>query len=243
MNKYMKTMGLALALLFSSAASAVDDTARLNTLVKSALPDFDITLEGAKQLGDTGLYEVLMNGEVVYISTDGRYVFQGDVIELASRENLTDQRRQGISKAAIDGLNEADMIVYAPDKVQHTVTIFTDIDCGYCRKLHVQMDEYLKLGIKVRYLAYPRGGLDSESYDKAVAVWCAADKPQALTDAKNGVAVAKGTCDSPVAAQYNLGGRIGVSGTPAIFFEDGELVPGYIPPAELKAMLERRAAG
>ena len=241
MNKHMKTMGLALAFITSGLAFAADDTARLNKLVNTALPDFDITLEGAKPLGDTGLYEVLMNGEVVYISNDGRYVFQGDVIELASRENLTDQRRQGISKVAIDALDEADMIIYAPEKVQHTVTIFTDIDCGYCRKLHVQMADYLKEGIKVRYLAYPRGGLDSESYDKAVAVWCAADKAKALTDAKNGVAVAKGTCDAPVADQYTLGGRIGVTGTPAIFFEDGELVPGYIPPAELKAMLDRRA--
>ena len=219
-------------------AQAADPTAELQTKLDTLMPDTGLKLEGAKLLDNTGLYEVMMNGEVVYISSDARYVFQGDVISVTTRENLTDARRMGVSKAALDAVDEKNFIIYEPEKTEHTVTIFTDIDCGYCRKLHQEMAEYQKLGIRIRYAAYPRSGIGGDSYNKYVNVWCSDDRKQALTDAKNGAVLAEGKCDSPIKDQYELGQRIGVSGTPAIFLENGKLVPGYVPPAQLKQLLD-----
>jgi len=193
-------------------------------------------------LDDTGLYEVLMNGDILYFTKDARYAIQGDIISLKSRENLTEKRRTGLRKQALDHANEKDMIIYTPKKTDYTVTVFTDIDCGYCRKLHSQMAQYNALGIRIRYMAFPRAGLDSESYDKAVEVWCAKDRKQAMTDAKNGQTVNAEKCENPVKAQYELGRRLGVRGTPALFLDSGEMLPGYVPPKRLKKLLDDKAA-
>ena len=238
MKKHIMT-GLMVAIFAGfGMAQAADPTAELQTKLDTLMPDTGLKLEGAKLLDNTGLYEVMMNGEVVYISSDARYVFQGDVISVTTRENLTEARREGVSKTALDAVDEKDFIIYEPAKTEHTVTVFTDIDCGYCRKLHQQIAEYQSLGIRIRYAAYPRSGIGGESYDKYVNVWCMDDRKKALTDAKNGVALPAGKCDSPIQAQYELGQKIGVTGTPAIFLESGKLVPGYIPPAQLKQMLD-----
>ena len=133
------------------------------------------------------------------------------------------------------------MIIYEPKKTEHTLTVFTDIDCGYCRKLHQQIAEYNALGIRIRYMAFPRAGIDSESYNKTVDVWCAKDRKQALTDAKNGKEVTSESCNSPIQAQYELGRRLGVTGTPALFLESGEMLPGYVPPKRLKEILDQQA--
>jgi len=146
--------------------------------------------------------------------------------------------------AAIDKLGEDSMIIFSPKngKVKHTITVFTDIDCGYCRKLHSAIDEYNELGIRVRYLAYPRAGIGSASYDKAVAVWCAKDRKKAMTQAKNNQSVNSGKCANPVAEHFEMGSKIGVRGTPALVLESGQLVPGYVPPQRLAAILEKDAA-
>jgi thiol:disulfide interchange protein DsbC len=132
-------------------------------------------------------------------------------------------------------------VIFAPDKPKHTVTVFTDIDCGYCRKLHREIDGYLKAGIRVRYLFFPRAGLGSESFNEAVSVWCAADRQQAMTDAKAGKPIEAKTCENPVIDHMQLGESLQISGTPAIVLESGDLVPGYVPAERLAAMLQ--AAG
>jgi len=143
--------------------------------------------------------------------------------------------------SALDKLGEDQMVVFSPKNPKHTVTVFTDIDCPYCRKLHQEMDGYLKEGIKVRYLFFPRAGIGSKSYDKAVSVWCSADRNQAMTDAKAGKDLGNKTCDNPVATHYKLGEELGVQGTPAIVTDDGRMIPGYLPPERLAAVFEKTA--
>ena len=213
-----------------------------NDVITKALKDVmpDASIESIEPLNKTGLYEVVVDGNIVYLSADGAYLFQGDVIELSDRENITEIKRVSLRKNALDVLNEADMIVYEPKKTDYTLTVFTDIDCGYCRKLHNEMAEYNALGIRIRYMAFPRAGIDSEAFEKAEAVWCAKDRQQAMTDAKNGRDVDSKECKSPVQAQYELGRRLGVNGTPALFLDSGEMLPGYIPPTRLKKILDSK---
>lgn len=189
-----------------------------------------------------GLYKVLVPPRIFYVSADGQFAVDGSIIDLHNKINLTDLEKQKGVKTAIDNLGEDSMVVFTPKKTKHTVTVFTDIDCGYCRKLHKQIPEYNKLGIKIRYLAYPRAGLGSSSYKKAVSVWCADDRKDAMTKAKNDIKLPEKNCDNPVASQYNLGGMIGLRGTPAMILEDGRLIPGYVPPARLNSLLEESVA-
>ncbi|MDC9725202.1 MAG: bifunctional protein-disulfide isomerase/oxidoreductase DsbC [Gammaproteobacteria bacterium] len=216
------------------------DNAEMKSKLEAMMPG--ITIDGLQPLDNTGLYEAVINGEIIYFSEDARYVFQGDVTALETRENITENKRVKLRQETLASLNEADMIVYEPKKTEHTLTVFTDIDCGYCRKLHNQMDEYNDLGIRIRYMAFPRAGIDSESFEKAEDVWCSDDRQQAMTDAKNGKSVDSKSCDTPVKAQYQLGRRIGVTGTPALFLESGQMLPGYVPPKRLKKILDEQAA-
>jgi thiol:disulfide interchange protein DsbC len=187
-----------------------------------------------------GVSEVLMGPAVFYITNDGRYLFQGSLIDMKTREDLSETRRKETRIAAINDFGEDRMIIFPAKEPRHTITVFTDIDCGYCRKLHSEIDKYNAAGITVRYLLYPRSGPNSPSYDKAVSVWCKEDRRQALTDAKAGIQLAKADCDNPVKEEYDLGGLIGVRGTPAIILEDGEMLPGYVPANKLAKSLDAR---
>jgi len=216
------------------------DNAEMKSKLEAIMPG--IKIENIQPLDNTGLFETVINGEIIYFSEDARYVFQGDVIALETRENITENKRVSLRKESLASLDEADLIVYEPEKTEYTLTVFTDIDCGYCRKLHMQMDEYNALGIRIRYMAFPRAGLDSESFEKAEDVWCADDRQQAMTDAKNGQMVDSKQCESPVKDQYQTGRRLGVTGTPALFLDSGEMLPGYIPPKRLKKILDEQAS-
>ncbi len=187
-----------------------------------------------------GLYEVVLGTQVVYVSADGRYLLNGDLLDVQQRRNISDERRSLLYKAAIDKLGEDSMIVYAPQKVKHTVTIFTDIDCPYCRKMHHEMADYNKAGIKIRYLAFPRAGIDSDSYKKTVSVWCAKDRAAAMTKAKNGEEVDEKNCDNPVKQHMELVKQLGVNATPTMFLEDGRRVPGYVSSERLIKILEQK---
>jgi thiol:disulfide interchange protein DsbC len=233
----LKRAGLIAAALFAmTAAQAADED--MSALLKGLMPGMDIS--DVKQLENTGMYEAVVNGDVLYFSKDLRYAFKGDVVEIATRENITEAKRIDIRKQALAEIKPADLIVYPSDESKFTITVFTDIDCGYCRKLHQQIDDYNKQGITVRYMAFPRAGVGSESYDKAVNVWCADDRQKAMTMSKQGKTVASKQCENPVKAQYELGGRMGVQGTPAIFLESGDIIPGYVPPVKLREILEQQ---
>jgi thiol:disulfide interchange protein DsbC len=191
-----------------------------------------------------GLYELRQGGDVVYVTADGRYGFSGEIYRLADKANLTEQRRRALRLELINAMPESSMVVFSPPQPKYTVTVFTDVDCQYCRALHQQIAEYNRLGVKVRYLFFPRTGPDTESWFKAEQVWCSTDRKAALTQAKQGQPLQAKTCKpNPIAQGYELGRNIGLEGTPGIVTESGELLPGYAPPDVLVQEIERSLKG
>lgn len=189
-----------------------------------------------------GFYEVVVGGQVSYVTTDARLLFRGEIIDLATQRNLTEARRAENRAAMLASVDPAKEIVFSPADgvVKHRITVFTDVDCGYCRQLHSQIALYNALGIEVRYMAYPRTGPNTESWYKAEHVWCASDRQANLTRAKLGGDVpAVPGCTAPVAEQYELGRRVGVTGTPTVFSEGGVELGGYVAPDALLARLEK----
>jgi thiol:disulfide interchange protein DsbC len=201
----------------------------------------------AKDISDSpikGLYQITLGSTVAYVTTDGRYLFKGDIYDADTSTNLTEETRAQARVAMLASVDPKSMIVFKPKdgKVKHTVTIFTDVDCGYCRQFHREIDKVTALGIEVHYLFYPRTGPNTESWEKAERVWCAPDRNAALTKAKLGGDLPKATCRNPVEDQWSLGRKIGVRGTPSMFSESGELIGGYLPPATLAKALDESAA-
>lgn len=180
-----------------------------------------------------GLYLISFGSQIIYISRDGRYVVAGDMIDIKSGRNLAEEVRSLTRMKLIDDLNESDMVVFTPEVVSSTITIFTDITCPYCVKLHNEIEELLSGGVKVRYLGYPRAGLSSSSNDILVSVWCSTDREQAMTDAKAGRRIEELICQTPIASHMLTAEKMGVRGTPTIVLQNGELIPGYVPSPEL----------
>lgn len=237
-------------LFFSLTPALAEDSAPEEGDSSIGTPDLSILTAalGGQQPGSVletpvdGLYEVRMGAQILYISENGRFVMQGDLIDLQTRDNLTEVARNGLRAESVNALAESDMVVFGPEDAPHTVTVFTDIDCGYCRKLHSEIASYADQGIRIRYLAFPRAGVGSESFDKAVSVWCADDPQTAMTQAKLGEAVAPKSCANPVADQYQLGQSLGVRGTPSLVLENGQMVPGYVPASQLRDILQEAVA-
>ena len=188
-----------------------------------------------------GFRQAIVAGQVIYISDDGKYLMQGTLFDIEAKQNLGEAALAKLRRQLIDSVPASDRIVFAPQDPKYHVVVFTDVECGYCRKLHNEMAEYNKQGIAVEYLAFPRMGLASEDFRKMESVWCAKDRNKALTDAKNDRKVAESRCKSPVAMQYALGQRAGLTGTPMILAEDGTQLGGYVPPEALRAALEEHA--
>ena len=211
--------------------------ARLQVLAPNMEPDHVVETRLA------GLYEVRFGSIIVYLSGDGQFMLRGDLIDLDEGRNVTEATRRSMRAESVGALGEASMIVFAPEAVKHTVTVFTDVDCPYCARMHQQMADYNRLGIGIRYTAFPRAGVGSPTFDKMVSVWCAEDQRAAMTDAKAGIAIDRARCNDPVREHYEAGQAIGVTGTPAIVLESGELIPGYVPPPELLDRLEERTSG
>ncbi|MCX7055327.1 MAG: DsbC family protein [Proteobacteria bacterium] len=181
-----------------------------------------------------GLYEVTMGGLIAYVSADGKYLLSGNVYDLDTQVNLTASRQNSARAKALAVASESNMIVYGPANAKMTVTVFTDVDCGFCRKFHSQIADVNKAGVRVRYMFFPRTGPGTESWTKAEQVWCAADRREALTRAKKGETVKGKTCgDAAVKSQFELGSDLGVEGTPAIFTQNGDYIGGYLTPTEL----------
>ena len=192
-----------------------------------------------------GIYELSQGADVSYLTADGRYFLDGNVYDMGTRENLTEERRTKARVAMIGGVPESQMLIFAPKNPKYTITVFTDVDCQYCRKLHSQIAEINKLGVRVRYMFYPRTGPNTESWHKAEAVWCSADRNEALTRAKAGGAldISKSCGPTPVAQEYALGQSIGVRGTPAIVTENGSYINGYLAPNDLLEEIKKLQAG
>jgi thiol:disulfide interchange protein DsbC len=187
-----------------------------------------------------GLYEFMQGADVSYLTADGKYFLDGNLYDMGSRENLTEVLRTRARLALISAVPESQMVIFGPKNPMYTITVFTDVDCAYCRKLHSEMAELNRLGIRVRYMSFPRTGPNTESWKKAEVVWCAPDRNEALTRAKTGAALDMNkVCEAnPVAREYALGQSIGVRGTPAIVTEKGDYIAGYMAPRDLLQQLK-----
>jgi thiol:disulfide interchange protein DsbC len=191
-----------------------------------------------------GLYEVVMGGLIAYVSADGKYLLTGNVYDIDTQVNLTAARRNAARAKALAGVSESQMIVFGPSNAKMTVTVFTDIDCGYCRKFHSQIAAMNKAGVRVRYMMFPRTGPGTESWAKAEQVWCAADRRDALTRAKKGEPLKSRNCgDGAIQAQYELGADLGVDSTPAIFTQNGDYIGGFLTPEELVQSVQESQNG
>ena len=187
-----------------------------------------------------GWYTVQKGSIVAYVSSDGRYLLQGDLIDLDRGVNLTELSRNDARRVLVASLKDEDSILFSPAEVKHSVTVFTDIDCTYCRKLHSEIDQYMEQGIAVRYVLYPRNGRRSRAWTTSENVWCSKDRNDALTAAKLDREFETSSCDaSMIARHYQLGQEIGLTGTPAIVTEDGTLIGGYVPAGALSSRLEQ----
>ncbi len=230
---------LAAAILLAACAPQQDSGIEaVRAKVQETIPGLAADAIRASEV--PGLYEVQDGANFGYVTADGKYLIEGDLLNLATGESLTENRRKADRVARLDALGEDNMIVFAPaGRTRHVVTVFTDVDCGYCRKLHSEMAQYNAAGIEIRYLSYPRSGPKTESFQKAEAVWCSADRKTALTQAKLGASVKGGEkCEDVVQREWQLGNDFGLRGTPLLVLEDGSIVNGYLPPAVLAERLD-----
>lgn len=226
--------------LVAQNAVSADAPAAVTERLQNLFPEHKVaTIEKAPV---EGFYEAIVGSDLFYISSDGNYLLHGNLYDVqAGLVNLTEARRDSLRGEAMAAVSLDEMIIFAPEKkAEHTITVFTDIDCGYCRKLHREMEKYNDEGIAVQYLFYPRSGPGTQSFAKAESVWCADNQLKAMDMAKAGKDVEPKKCENPVLAHYELGQEIGVSGTPALVLDDGQLVPGYVPADRLKVMLDAR---
>ncbi|EZQ18831.1 bifunctional protein-disulfide isomerase/oxidoreductase DsbC [Pseudomonas sp. G11-1] len=193
---------------------------------------FPVAVSAISETPVNGLYQIqLDNGRVLYGSADGKYLVQGALIAVNDGQprNLTAEVEAKAIGEVINGISREDLVIFAPKQPKTHITVFTDVDCGYCRKLHEEIGDLNELGIEVRYAAFPRAGLDSKTAEVMGSIWCADDRQAAMTRAKQGKSITPVTCENPIAEQYQLGAQVGVQGTPAIFMANGTLVPGYKP--------------
>ena len=234
-NKGMTILLLAVSL----AAVARADFSIIEERFRTLAPNADLIAISETPI--EGILQVQINGDIFYTSADGKYMFQGRIIDMDTREDLTEAAKAGLRKELMGKIDPTGQITFSPENPVYDLMVFTDIDCGYCRKLHAQVEEYNKQGIAIHYMSFPRAGVGSRSYEKAVAVWCADDPQSAMTQAKQGSEPDPDQCENPVAEQYQLGIDLGVTGTPALLTSSGQLIPGYVPPAQLRSRLDNLA--
>jgi len=192
-----------------------------------------------------GFYQVIASGQLVYVSADGKYMLNGDVVDLGAKRNLSERAWAAFRKAELAKVPASQRIVFAPPHPKYTVSVFSDVNCGYCRMFHSHMAELNAKGIAVEYLAWPREGVTTtagnptDTYKEMVSVWCASDRKAAFTAAKQGKAPASASCPNPVKDEFDLGVKLGVTGTPMIVGPDGMELGGYVPPDKLLKLLQK----
>jgi thiol:disulfide interchange protein DsbC len=230
----------ALALLMLPLLSqAAEDYSKVKAQLTRSFPQLSTAV--VKSSPVPGMLRVEFGEEIGYVTSDGKYLFLGELIEVATHKNLnsavpTEQGKQVVRE--IEELGEANMIVMGPKNAKRTMNVFTDVDCPYCARLHQDVPELNRHGVKVRYLLFPRNGLDSNTYKKSVAVWCASDRVKTVGIAKAGGKVDMKTCANPVEKHYRLGEKFGVQGTPTIYLDNGQRLGGYAPVDRMLSVLD-----
>lgn len=245
--KKLTLLFIALTCLGQAAIASTEDLDNVKKVLTSVMPNAepDSVMESAMP----GIYEAVFGAQVVYLSSDGRYMIEGDVYDLKQRVNLTEGLRKSGRVKAVNTIDKDSMIIFTPGdgKIKHSITTFTDIDCGYCRKLHEQVKEYNKLGIEIRYASYPRAGFGSKPFYKAEAVWCATDAKKAMTFAKSGAKleqlraieqVKDKDCKELIRKHMEVAKEVGVTGTPSLVMSSGKVIPGFVAPAQLLKILD-----
>lgn len=225
-------LGMAVAAIISTNAVSDEALDRVHDALNSILPQ-SLPLNSVIESPISGVYEALINNQIYYVFEKDGYLIIGDAIDVRSGASLSDKKTEQAIYAVVNGTPPSNMVVFAAADPKRHVTVFTDIDCGYCRRFHQEVPQLTAAGMEVRYMAFPRAGVESESYNKIVNVWCSDDQQKAMTDAKNGVKLPAASCTNPVADQYRLGVQAGINGTPTLMLDDGTMIGGYVPADEL----------
>ncbi len=230
---------LILSVLLGSTLAVADEAVDTKALGEKLKPLFGETPDVIKKTPVEGIYEAVFGMELIYVSADGRYFFSGDMIDGQTRTNMSEKARTSARKTEMHSNSAKGAITFkAKGEEKHVLSVFTDVTCPFCTKLHKEVPKLNEAGVTVNYLAYPRAGVGSGSYKQMVNIWCADDQQDALTKAKEGTAADANSCDNPVANHFALGQKIGVSGTPALVTDEGALIPGYRPAEQLVKMLD-----
>ncbi|MBT8128220.1 MAG: DsbC family protein [Gammaproteobacteria bacterium] len=231
----LRTFAIALTVAAATQVSANEDVDELKNALAKRLPQYEVSRIDSTPI--EGLYQVILSGQVIYMTKDARYMLDGNLVDLSTKKNYSEDAMSEIRLSQLEQLGEENMVVYTPETVKHTITVVTDIDCPYCRRLHSEMDQYLDGGIKVRYVFMPLKG--KGDYQTTVTVWCSEDKNEALDMAKAGTELQAKDCDNPIDQHLKVSRSLGVRGTPAIILQDGSMLPGYIPAKKLVTELNR----
>lgn len=223
----------------AAVQTAIDPVIRERILQAVTVLQEDIQVTSITPAPVPGLYQVLIGADVLYFTADARYVIRGEIYDLQQRRNITGEQLAQVRVQRLLALTPEEYIEFPAREKKHTVYVFTDTDCGYCRAMHAKINDYNRLGISFRYLAYPRNGLQAETAGIMRRIWCAEDRQEALSLAKRGRAVYAAACADPVDAQYQLGEEMRITGTPAVFSDTGRYLSGYISPEELLVLLQQ----
>ncbi len=243
LNRKLGLILISLGIIFATNVSAkveegsIEKKQVLETLKQKLIARFKAPPSSLKESKIPNIYEVMYGTEVVYVSADGKYFLAGDMIDMESRENISEVSKRTVRKSILDRQDNKPVTFKAKDE-KHILKVFTDIDCPYCAKLHREVPQLNAKGITVEYLMYPRAGKGTASFKKAISMWCADDQLQAMTDAKERRPIQDKSCENPIAQQFDLGREVGVTGTPALVTSSGRLIPGYMPADRLAAALE-----
>jgi thiol:disulfide interchange protein DsbC len=219
-------------------AQDASDEEKLRQALLERMPD--LVVDSISETVLPGIFELVSESQVYYLSPDGKFMLDGSIIDLENRVNISDQRRGELQLSLISEMPEDQMVVFNNESndAERWITVFTDSDCGFCQKLHREIDDITDAGIRVRYLLFPRAGMESASFRELQSVWCSDDQQQAMTVAKSGGTVDSAVCSNPIQSHMELANRVGLRGTPLIYLDDGTKIPGYRPAAELVRMIE-----
>jgi thiol:disulfide interchange protein DsbC len=236
---------LVLPMTWSAFGVDADDLAAAKVRIAVQGNDPGAEVSSVDRSPVSGLYLTTIDGVSGYVSADGRYFIVGDMLDLASRKNVTEEKRKATRRELLKKIGPGEAIVFGPERPKYSIVVFTDADCPYCRKLHEEVGELEKKGIEVRYVAFPRSGPGTKSWRTMTAVWCASDRQDALTRATRGEEVTAGRkcSDAVIAKYYALGQKLGLPGTPMIVLGDGTSLGGYLAPDKLLVALAEHATG
>ena len=228
-------------ILRSFSVFVFSDKELISAKLENILPA-DAVIESIEPSVFDGIYKVYYGDlQPIYVSQDGNFFIYGDMYQINSNRiiNITNEETKSRRVDLLSSIPSNELIIFKSKNEISAITVFTDVDCGYCRKLHSQISEYNKVGITVKYAAFPRSGIGTQTFTRMVGAWCADDPKKVITDLKNDKKLNLDFCDDqPIAKHYVIGQKLGISGTPAIITPDGELIPGYVSPEELLSRLK-----